>query len=237
MILKNKKILGIIPARSGSKRLLNKNIKMFLGKPLIYWSIKASKLSNFIDKTLVTSNSTIILKEAKKYKADFIIKRPKILSTKIADSWDVMRHAVNYVKHKGYEFDYIIMLQPTSPLRHAKHIDECLKKLKTNDTGVISINKILKPLEWIAKLNKQKNFKSFEVGLKKYKKNKNKKDSYIINGAIYIFKTEEIYKKNFMFKKSVKTFLMNPFSSIDIDIEKEFIIAEFLKKNEKRTKR
>ena len=204
MISRRKKILSIIPARSGSTRLPNKNMKSFCGKPLVYWTIKASQNSKLIDQTLVTSNSSKILNFAKKNKVDFLIKRPKSLSNKTADSWDVVRHTVRYLElNKKVNFDYIIMLQPTSPLRNSNHIDECLRKLKSSDTGIVAISKTVKPLEWTAKLNKHKSFKSFEKGIKDYKKNKNKKNSYIINGAIYVFKTNEIFKKNFMFKKKL----------------------------------
>jgi CMP-N-acetylneuraminic acid synthetase len=234
VIYKNKKILAIIPARSGSTRLLNKNMKNFCGKPLVYWTIKASKNSKFIDKTLVSSNSSKILNFAKKNKVDFLIKRPKNLSNKFADSWDVVRHTIKHlILKKKINFSYIIMLQPTSPLRNSHHIDECLKKLKPSDTGIVSISKTFKPLEWVANLNKNKSFKSFEKGIKIYKKNKNKKNSYIINGAIYVFKTAEIFKKNFMFKKTVKTFEMDINVSIDIDTKLEFKIAELLKTNHK----
>lgn len=226
MIFNKKKILAIIPARSGSRRLKNKNLKKFINKPLIYWSIKASKLSKYIDKTVVTSDSNQILKVAKKYKADFIMKRPKYLSTSKASSWDVVRYTINSLSKKKFKFDYIILLQPTSPLRTEKHIDKCIQKMKYRDTGCVAISET-KPLEWIAKLNKDKNFKSFEKGLLKYQ-NLKKEISYIVNGAIYLFKTDEIFKKNFMFKKSVRTFKMKQIFSVDIDTRTEFKIAEFL---------
>ena len=211
-----------------SVRIPNKNLKTFFGKPLIYWTIKASKLSRYIKNTLVTSDSDEILNVAKKNKVDFLIKRPKYLSTSKVSSWDVVRHSINNLKKKGFIFDFIILLQPTSPLRNTKHIDLCIKKFNFKNTGCVSICKT-KPIEWVARLNKNKDFKSFELGLNKYK-SVNNKNSYIINGAIYFFKTSEVFKKNFMFKKSVKTFEMDPFVSIDIDTKKEFKFAEFLKK-------
>jgi CMP-N-acetylneuraminic acid synthetase len=120
------------------------------------------------------------------------------------------------------------MLQPTSPLRTQIHIDNCLTKLRPQDTGIVSITESQKPLEWMARLNKQKNFLSFAHGLKNNKLKKKK--SYLINGAIYAFKTKEIYKKNFIFKKSVNLFFMDHKFSIDIDTQEEFKIAEFYKR-------
>lgn len=231
MLLKNKSVLGIIPARFGSKRIFKKNLKIFNKKPLIYWTIKEAKKSSLIDKTLVTSDSNLILKKAKEYKINFCIKRPKSLANSNADTWSVVRHAINNLKKKKITFDYVVLLQPTSPLRKSYHINECLQRLQQNDTGIVSINKNFKPIEWQRNLFKKKNFSFFKSGIEKYKKNGRVNSTYIINGAIYAFKTKEIFKKNFLFKRTVKTYIMKRQHSIDIDTILEFRIAEFLNKN------
>lgn len=227
MILKNKKVIAIIPARYGSKRLKNKNLKIFCGKPLFMWAVLSAKKSQFIDKVLVTSDSTKILNQSRKAKVDFCKLRNKKLSSNKATSWDVVRDSLKFLYTKGHCFDYFVMLQPTSPLRSHIHIDNCLKKIKSQDTGIVSITKSPKPIEWMAHLNKKKNFLSFAPRLKN---NNKKKNTYLINGAIYVFKVDEILKTNFMFKKSVKLFFMDQKSSVDIDYPDEFKIAEFLKK-------
>jgi len=228
MILKNKKVIAIIPARYGSKRIQNKNLKSFCGKPLFLWTVLSAKKSQFIDKVLVTSDSPRILTESKNAKVDFCQLRNKKLSCDKATSWDVVRDSLKFLFSKGYHFDYFVMLQPTSPLRSHIHIDNCLTKLGPQDTGMVSITESPKPIEWMAQLNKQKNFLSFSRGLKNNKFKKKK--SYLINGAIYVFKTKEIYKKNFIFKKSVNLFFMDHKFSIDIDTQEEFKIAEFCKR-------
>lgn len=227
MILTNKKVIAIIPARYGSKRIKNKNLKSFFGKPLFLWSVLSAQKSQLIDKVLVTSDSPKILTQSRNAKVDFCLLRNKKLSSNKATSWDVVRDSLKFLSKKGYYFDYFIMLQPTSPLRSHIHIDNCLKKIKSQDTGIVSITKSPKPIEWMAQLNKKKNFLSFAPRLKN---NKQKKNTYLINGAIYVFKVDEIYKTNFMFKKSVKLFLMDQKFSIDIDYPDEFKIAEFFKK-------
>ena len=128
-LLNIKKILAVIPARSKSKRIRNKNLRIFNKKPLIYWTIKAAQKSTLINKTLVSSDSINLLKKGKEFGADYLIKRPNSLSNDTADSWDVVRHAISKLKKKNIFFDYIVMLQPTSPLRNSEHIDQCLKKL------------------------------------------------------------------------------------------------------------
>jgi CMP-N,N'-diacetyllegionaminic acid synthase len=228
MILKNKTVIAIIPARFGSKRIKKKNLKSFCGKPLFLWTVLASKKSKLIDKVLVTSDSRKILSQAENAKVDFCQLRNKKLSSDKATSWNVVRDSLEFLRKKGYYFDYVAMLQPTSPLRSHIHIDNCLTKLGPQDTGMVSITESPKPIEWMAQLNKQKNFLSFSRGLKNNKFKKKK--SYLINGAIYVFKTKEIYKKNFIFKKSVNLFFMDHKFSIDIDTQEEFKIAEFCKR-------
>lgn len=231
MLKKKFSCLAIIPAREGSKRLKNKNIKTFKNKPLIYWSIKSAKDSKYINKILVTSNSQKIISISKNLKIDFAIKRPAYLSGSKADTWDVVKHSINELKKKKILFDYIILLQPTSPLRTGRDIDECFEKLRTNSNGIISINKSPKPLNWFAELNRKKNFASFKKGLTQYKK-KPINNTYVINGAIYIFKIRALFKKNFFFK-SIQTHIMKYEKSIDIDTQIEFDIAEFIARRKK----
>jgi CMP-N,N'-diacetyllegionaminic acid synthase len=121
---KEKSFLAIIPARGGSKRLPNKNILNLAGKPLIEWSIDAALKSKYIDKVVVSSDDENILKIAKD-KCD-IIKRPKELATDTASSIDVIKHVLDNLEKK---YDYIVLLQPTSPLRNEKHIDEAIEFL------------------------------------------------------------------------------------------------------------
>ncbi|HEB62613.1 MAG TPA: acylneuraminate cytidylyltransferase family protein, partial [Bacteroidetes bacterium] len=145
MELTTKKILAIIPARGNSKGLPQKNIINLNGKPLIAWTIEASLKSKYITKTIVSSDSDTILKIAKKYGAN-TLKRPVQYSTDQASSEVVVKHAMKSINKK---YDYIILLQPTSPLRDKTAIDNAFEKLFSLDaTSLISVcetdNKILK---------------------------------------------------------------------------------------------
>ena len=113
----NKTFLAIIPARGGSKRLPRKNILDLSGRPMISWSIDAGLKSKYIDKVVVSSDDDEILDIAKKFKAE-TVKRPGELASDIATSNDVVKHALENIE----EHDYIVLLQPTSPLRNCKHI-------------------------------------------------------------------------------------------------------------------
>ncbi|MDB2696967.1 acylneuraminate cytidylyltransferase family protein, partial [Alphaproteobacteria bacterium] len=140
-----KRVLSIIPARAGSKRLPRKNLIDLAGRPLIAWTIEASLNSKYITKTVVSSDSEEILKIAKEYGAD-IIKRPSVLANDTASSESVVAHALESIEE---EFNFVVLLQATSPLRNTKDIDNSFEKLfRENVTALISVcetdNKILK---------------------------------------------------------------------------------------------
>jgi len=119
------KVLAVIPARGGSKGIPRKNIIEFYGKPLIAWTIESSINSPYITKTIVSSDDYEILNIAKAYQAD-TIKRPDNLATDFTTSEPVVKHAIDKLRSKGLDFDYITLLQPTSPLRDVSDINNAI---------------------------------------------------------------------------------------------------------------
>lgn len=131
-----KRVLAIIPARGGSKGIPKKNIIDLAGKPLIAWTIEASYCSKYITKTIVSSDSDEILEVAKNHNSN-ILKRPDELATDISSSEIVVKHAIENMEEK---FDYIVLLQPTSPLRDTTDIDCAFENLFcSNATALISV--------------------------------------------------------------------------------------------------
>jgi CMP-N,N'-diacetyllegionaminic acid synthase len=141
MAIRGEKVLAVIPARAGSKRCPGKNLKPFRGKPLIAWSIASACQSKYIDQIAVSSEDEQIQNTARDYAQGeskvFIIRRPKELANDTAMNEDVLRHALT-VKP---DFDWIILLQPTSPLRTAEDIDKCLELAKEDGEGCVSFRK------------------------------------------------------------------------------------------------
>ena len=134
--MKNLKILALIPARGNSKRIKNKNLRNLNGKPLIFWSIDAAKKSKYIKEICVTSDSQAILEYSKKQKIKTIL-RPKKLANDIIHAEKAMIHAYRFLNEK---FDYVIMLQPTSPLRATTHIDKAIEsKIESDQEAVLRI--------------------------------------------------------------------------------------------------
>lgn len=220
---KNKTFLAVIPARGGSKRLPRKNILPLNGKPLIGWSIEAAILSQYIDKVIVSSDDDEILEIAKKFDAD-IIKRPSNLATDEASTYDAVEHAVKSIE----KYDYIVLLQPTSPLRKSSHIDEAIESLVQKESNsIVSVCEMDHSPLWSNTLPKDLSMSNF---IKKEISSQRSQDLsvyYRINGALYIVKTEEFYKeKTFFLKNKSFAYKMDRKDSIDIDELIDFKIAQ-----------
>ncbi len=221
----NKTFLAIIPARGGSKRLPRKNLLDLCGKPLIAWSIEAALKSKYISKVIVSSDDEEILNIAKEYKADFI-KRPDELASDTATTFDALKHTLENVE----KYDYVVLLQPTSPLRSEKHINEAIELLKEkNADAIISVCEMEHSPLWSNTLNEDLNMSNFLRDEVLNKRSQDLPKYYRLNGAIYICKTDKLLEnKGFFLKENIYAYKMNKKHSVDIDEEIDFIIAEKL---------
>jgi CMP-N,N'-diacetyllegionaminic acid synthase len=214
-----KRILSIIPARGGSKGLPRKNIIDLAGKPLIAWTIEASLNSEYISKTIVSSDDDEILNISKKYNAD-IIKRPDELALDTTAIEPVIKHVVEELKIENLEYDYLVLLQPTSPLRYAKDIDNAFDMLfKNNATALISVceidNKILKAF----KQNKDTFIEGISNNKYPFMRRQDLPKIYLSNGSIYIIKIDEFLINNSFHTNKTISYIMNEIKSIDIDTQ------------------
>lgn len=141
---KEKKILAVVTARGGSKGLPGKNIRILNGKPLIAWTIEQVHSSKFIDELVVSTNSNEIAKVCEAYNVEIPELRPDYLATDEASSMDVLEYVLNKEEKSGYAYDYIILLEPTSPLRKKGDLDNIIQLAIDNPEkdGVISVGKI-----------------------------------------------------------------------------------------------
>lgn len=225
-MISNKSLLAIILARGGSKRLPNKNILPLAGKPLIAWTIEAAKQSKYIDRVIVSTDSKSIAAIAKNHGAEIPFMRPKALASDKATSADAMLHTLRWIRENECElYDYFVLLQPTSPLRTSKHIDEACRFITKYPSAysVISVGKFEKDLRYM--------YKKTDDVLRPYSKNKKLTSSlYYPNGAIYITKTKQFLQRKSVFEGKIISYLMNEQSSIDIDYELDLKLAEILLK-------
>ena len=226
-------ILAIIPARGGSKGLRKKNIKTLGNKPLIAWSIESALNSKFISKTIVSSDNDEIITVSKQYGAEIPFKRPTNLATDTATTRDVLIHAIEYYKLKNITFDYIVLLQPTSPFRKKDDIDNAIKiAVENNIDMVVSVKETSSNPYYVL-------FEENDEGFLEKSKNSNftrRQDCPIVyeyNGSIYVIKVKSLLNNDSMsFDKTIK-FEMSKIHSVDIDNQFDFDFAEFLIKRKK----
>jgi len=224
----NKKVLAIIPARGGSKRLPGKNIMDLNGKPLIAWTIEAAKKSQYIDKLIVSTDDEKISTISKKYGAEVPFIRPKELSSDTANSIDVIFHAINFYKEKSIEFEYILLLQPTSPLRITKDIDNAFKMISNDTKALVSVCETEHSPLWSNTLPDDLSMKDFIRPKIKNKRSQDLPKYYRLNGAIYISKIEYLKENNGFLGKNTKAFIMPQERSVDIDSEVDYEICKII---------
>lgn len=225
IMYRDKTFLAIIPARGGSKRLPKKNILNLAGKPLIAWTIEAALQSRYLDTVVVTSDDDDILTVSAQPGIN-ILKRPDSLATDTASTFDVLEHVV---KHSNVH-DYIVLLQPTSPLRNATHIDQAIELLERKKAdAIISVTKMEHSPQWSNTLPEDGNMSHFIDESVKNKRSQDLEPHYRLNGAIYICKTTTLLnEKTFFIQANIFAYKMDSRSSIDIDTPEDFEFANFL---------
>ena len=231
-MFRGKRVLGIIPARGSSKRLPKKNIRCLCDKPLIGWTIVAGRDSKILDKLVVSTESIEIERVTNDLGLTEVIKRSEILAGDDATINDAIVQVVNVMKKRGEQFEYIVLLQPTSPLRTAEHIDAAFGLMEARDSsGVISVCRTEHPVEWMGKLDPNGLLDSFILNTKLDQQSQNFLPSYQINGAIYITPVDGFLKeKSFFLKAGMVAYVMDRASSVDIDDEYDLQLAEWLLK-------
>jgi pseudaminic acid cytidylyltransferase len=163
--LLKKNAIAIIPARGGSKRIPKKNIKEFLGKPLIAYSIEVALESKLFDKVVVTTDDDEIAQIAKEYGAEVPFSRPKEISDDYASSGDAVAHAIEFFKKKGEFFDFICTIYATAPLLQTEYLIEGFEKLKTSNAAMsFSVASMPFPIQRSFKITPEGRCKMFTPG-------------------------------------------------------------------------
>lgn len=221
-----KRNLAIIPARSGSKRLPDKNVRLLAGKPLLAYSIEAAKLSNLFCEIMVSTESKEYQQIAQHCGASVPFLRSNANSTDQASSWDMIREVLHCYVEIGWEFDTVTLLQPTSPLRTAEDILCCHQILeKRCAEAVVSVCEAEHPLFWYNTLPEDGSMKHFlrsDIPKERY---------YRLNGALYVIRTEYIKRMTDLYAGEVYAYIMDTVRSVDIDTLTDFQYVDFLISN------
>lgn len=226
------KILAVIGARCGSKGIPGKNIIELCGKPLLAWSIDAAKKSDVIDKLIVSTDDRNIAGIARRYGAEIPFMRPAKLASEKSSQVDMVNHALQWLwKNQNYKPNYILLLQPTSPLRTGEDISNAVELAKKQDCdAVISVCKV-KNHPFVARtIDPDGTIKNMWTDRPRRLQRQELPDVYSENGAIYLVKLEAFMREqDFMPKKSV-AYIMPAERSVDIDEPLDLKFAEVLLK-------
>ena len=226
-------MIAIIPARGGSKGLPGKNIKLLNGKPLIAYTIEAALKSSLITRVIVSTEDKAISEIALEHGAEIPFMRPSSLATDTSLSIDTYEYTITKLEqNERAKIDEFVVLQPTSPLRTHKDIDQAINLYKEKKAySVISFCKEHHPIVWHKYIDKEAKIHSiFDA---KLKNRQEEKPSYFPNGAIYVLSKEVLKNRNY-YNKDTYAYIMDRKVSVDIDTLEDFSYVEFLmKSNEK----
>lgn len=233
---KDKNILGLIPARGGSKGLPRKNIKPLLGKPLIAWTIEQALASKYIDKVIVSTEDEEIAEVSKKYGAKVPFMRPKELATDDSPTSDVILHALNWFQKKEENYDYVVLLESTSPLRETNDIDECVKLLIDNESAksIVSISKLESAHpEFNVIIDEKSNFIKKIDGSTDFRflRRQDLSNVYFFDGTIYISEAKAFFKNQTFYHNRTLAYIVPRWKSIEVDEMFDMICVEAIIKN------
>ncbi len=234
----NKKILGIIGARSGSTGLRNKNIKKLGGKPLMAWIINSALKSKYINRLIVSTDSNKYSKIAKNYNAEVPFKRPKKISGNNSNEIDFVKHALNYLKkNENYVPDIIVRMLITVPFQKTKDIDKLIKLIldRKYDSGSIVSKIKIHPKKSLQIIGSKKKYlisylskKGVDVGKKLNRQNKKDTDEAYVRSNVLACKIEVIKKHNSLTSNKVGFVKISNDNFVDIDDANDFKYAEYL---------
>ena len=232
-MISNKKILGIITARGGSKSLPGKNIKLFNGKPLIAYSIETALKSKYLDKVIVSTDNKEIAKIAKKFRAEVPFLRPKKFARDNSPSSEAILHAIDWLEKRNEFFDIIVLLQPTSPLRKENDVDMAielfLKNYKKADS-LVSVGKIHLENPYITKKIENGYVKPLIKIRRKIYQRQQLPEVYYSYGLLYLSKVDTYRKYKTFYQKRTIPYFIERWQNYEIDDIYDFIALEQISK-------
>lgn len=219
----NKKVLAIIPARGGSKGVPRKNIREVAGKPLIAWTILEAKKSRYIDRLIVSTDDLEIADVARLWGGEVPFMRPAQLSQDNTPGIEPVIHALESLP----DYDYVVLLQPTSPLRTSEDIDGCIELCEGKSAGFcVSVTEPDKSPYWMYTID---GLGKMQPLLKEHKDISRRQDLppvYALNGAVYVADVKSVIKTRSFITEETVPYVMQKENSIDIDTAADLVVAE-----------
>jgi CMP-N-acetylneuraminic acid synthetase len=236
-MINGKTAIAIIPARAGSKGLPRKNILPLCGKPLIAWSIEAALRSRLVDLVMVSTDSAEIADISRSHGVSVPFLRPSELATDTASTYDVIRHALEYCRTvQGREFDYVVLLEPTSPLREADDVDRMLEALDLRADefdAIVSVGEVtLHPS--IMKRIVGGRMEAFSPDLVPSARRQDGTPAYFPFGVAYVAKTPALLAENTFYTRRCMPFPIKRYQNFEIDDIYDLLCVESVMRHEWR---
>ena len=225
-MINNKTVLGLIPARGGSKGVPRKNIRMAAGKPLIAWTIEEASKSKYIDRLVLSSEDLEIMEVASRYGCDVPFQRPVELAADDAPGIDPVLHALNLLN--GYY--YLVLLQPTSPLRSGADIDGCIEHCEAKHAkACVSVVKCQQHPYHMFSVDRDSVLKRLVPEASNFCRRQDYPEFFLLNGAVYVAQTEWLLSSRTFLSSETVAFEMPEERSLDIDTEDDLRLFESLR--------
>jgi N-acylneuraminate cytidylyltransferase/CMP-N,N'-diacetyllegionaminic acid synthase len=234
-MINGKRVLGLVPAREGSKGLKDKNVIDFLGRPLMAWSIDAGVKSKYVDRIIVSTDSKSYAEVAKNYGAEVPFIRPKTLAEDNTSSIDMIFHTLSQLKNdliKDYEL--LVLLEPTSPLRTYEDVDLALETLMRKDKAksLVSVGLVHSQHPEFQFSISEEGYLHKREAINKFKhvRRQDLIDSFFLDGSIYISYVDHLKKSHSFISEGTLGYLMPKWKTVEIDDEYDFEMAVALAK-------
>ena len=228
-------ILGIIPARGGSKTVPGKNIKLLAGKPLLQYTVDVAKASKHISKLVLSSDDEAIIKVAKQLNLEVPFKRPSDLAQDSSPTLPVIQHALHFYKNQGIHFDAVCLLQVTSPFKTTEFIDNAIERfIESNADALVSVKKVPDEYNphWTFKVNDNDCLELSTGEEKIIGRRQDLPVAYHRDGIIYLTKTNVLLDKNSLYGNALGYIESPPNFNVNIDTMEDWDEAEnYLKNN------
>ncbi len=228
----SRRCLGLVTARSGSKGLPGKNVRLTAGKPLIAWTLEAARAAKSIDRTIVSTDDETIAETARQWGGDVPFLRPTELAQDASPHIDVVLHALNWLdEHQDYRPDYLVLLQPTSPLRSAGDIDGAVALARTRNAGaVVSVCETHDHPYLVRRMTDHGTLEEFLPCPISYARRQDLPPAYALNGAIYVVRRDVLLASRTLCPPETYAYLMRPERSLQIDSVLDLQLVEYLLK-------
>ena len=223
-----KSVLGLIMARGGSKGLPRKNLRHIGGKPMIAWTVEAGKQSQCIDRLILSSEDEEIIDTVRQLECEIPFVRPENLAADESTALEVIRHAIESLPEK---YDYLVLLQPTSPLRIANAIARCVELCyQKKAPACVTITESEKTPYWIYQLLDDRRMRPVLSGAERGVRRQDLPITYTLNGAVFVARSDWIIHQNDFLGPDTIGCKMPRVRSIDIDSETDLVLANAILK-------